>query len=166
MLWTTAGRLGGIFRGLTELVDLVREMNERGETRITRRGVIGSLPRIKDLCGSYEFAVTLGDLTRPPAADSPVSEVVDFAGAAAAEPVVDVLEETGVIRLVAEMPGVTAAEIRFEVRDDVLRLESTGARRYYREVLLPAPVHREPISLTCNNGLLEMVLAIQRDGRG
>jgi HSP20 family molecular chaperone IbpA len=57
------------------------------------------------------------------------------------EPMVDVFDEGDHLLLVAELPGVEAKDIHYEIEDDVLSLSAVrGERKYRKEVLLPAPV--------------------------
>lgn len=74
------------------------------------------------------------------------------------EPLVDVFDEPDEIVLVAEMPGANEEDISVELHDDVLVLETSGERRYAREVLLPAAVDAASMQRTFRNGILELKL--------
>ena len=74
------------------------------------------------------------------------------------EPVVDVLEEGNRIRVIAELPGVSEADITCQVAGDVLTLSTKGDRRYHAEVLLPCPAQKEGMESAYNNGVLELKL--------
>lgn len=73
------------------------------------------------------------------------------------EPVVDVFEEEDHILILAEMPGVGVEDVRLEARDDVLELfAEKGTKRYRKEILLPRACPAENMSMSCNNGILEI----------
>jgi HSP20 family protein len=72
------------------------------------------------------------------------------------EPLVDLFDEAGEILVVAEMPGAAEEDVSVELHDDVLVLETSGARRYAREVLLPAAVDPASMHKTFRNGILEL----------
>jgi HSP20 family protein len=80
------------------------------------------------------------------------------------EPVVDVFEEGDVIRVVAELPGVQEADVKFTLTGDILTISTACDRRYHAEVLLPAPVQPEGIESTYNNGVLELKLKRAKGG--
>jgi HSP20 family protein len=77
----------------------------------------------------------------------------------AREPVVDVFEEPDCVRVIAELPGVSAEAIRHEVNGDILTIRTEGDRCYSAEVLLPAAVKKESGVATYNNGIFELRLA-------
>ncbi|NJL05258.1 MAG: Hsp20/alpha crystallin family protein [Chloroflexaceae bacterium] len=74
------------------------------------------------------------------------------------EPLVDVFDEGEQIVVVAELPGVQMADIRVQINADVLALETTGERRYEKEILLPAAIDPTTIQQTYRNGILELRL--------
>lgn len=75
------------------------------------------------------------------------------------EPLTDVFEEKEGVLVVAEMPGVGAADIKLMVAEDVLTLSAaTADKRYQKEVLLPRPFRSDQATLRCNNGLVEIWL--------
>ena len=74
------------------------------------------------------------------------------------EPVVDVLEEGNMIRVIAELPGVAQCDIAYQVNGDVLTISTKGDHVYHAEVLLPGCVEKEGIQSSYNNGVLELRL--------
>jgi len=74
------------------------------------------------------------------------------------EPLVDVFDEKDEIVIAAELPGVSEEEIQVEVQEDVLSLQTNGARKYAKEVLLPAAVEADSLKKTYTNGILELRL--------
>ena len=55
------------------------------------------------------------------------------------------------------MPGIGAADVRLEVKDDVLTITAAkGDKKYRKELLLPGSYPKEKMGLSCNNGVLEI----------
>lgn len=153
------GELGGIFKGMGGLFDLVTKLAEEGNGE--RSGVVE-----KDILGGkgkavYGFSVRVGTAGKPViesfgnvrnTAEGPM--VADVR-----EPLVDVFDEEGEIRVVAEMPGVDEKDIKPEIRGDILVLSADAKQRKYRkEVLLPCAVKAEGKAQSYRNGLLELKL--------
>ena len=75
------------------------------------------------------------------------------------EPVVDVQDHQGEVRIIAELPGVDKSAISIQVRADVLHLDVQDAQRpFSKQVRLPAAVESKASSATYKNGILEVVL--------
>ena len=78
---------------------------------------------------------------------------------------VDVFDEPDHLLLVAELPGIDAGDIHFEVKDDVLILgASHGERKYHKEVLLPSPVDAKAATSSYRNGVFEVKLPKAKQG--
>lgn len=152
--------LGGVFKGLGNLLDLISDMAEEGEQERSQTGEF----KIKGLGdkarGIYGFTVRT--------AGGGIPKVEQFGnirateeGAVVAdvrEPMVDIFDEKKEIVIVAEMPGVSEEEIHIEIRDDVLCLQTTGERKYEKEILLPGVVDAKKLNKTFKNGILELRL--------
>ena len=66
-------------------------------------------------------------------------------------------EEEDCTLLVAEMPGIETKDIRLDVRDDVLAIVAEkGDKKYRKEVLLKHGLSMDKITMTCNNGIVEI----------
>ena len=167
---------GGLFKGLGDFIDLISEnmeaidgLNEHGrgsaadgEGRggVNRTGTFRVKGMPDKARGVYGFSVRTGAQGVPKVErfgnikrtqDGPV--VADVR-----EPLVDLFDETEEILLVAELPGVDEDEISVELHGDVLSLETSGACKFAREVLLPAPVVADSLEKTYRNGILELRL--------
>lgn len=69
----------------------------------------------------------------------------------------DVFEEKDHTLVVAEMPGISAEDIRLDVKDDLLTIYAEkGNKKYQKEILLPGNYPKEKMLLSCNNGILEI----------
>jgi HSP20 family protein len=150
--------LGGIFKGLGDLLDVLSDMSETGEEEVSRTGEFGVKGLGEKARGVYGFTVRTGI--------GGIPQVQRFGnirtgkeGAVVAdvrEPLVDVFEEEQEIVLVAELPGVGEEEVEVEVNEDILSIKTTGGRKYEKEVLLPAAVDAESLQKSFKNGILEL----------
>jgi HSP20 family protein len=150
---------GGLFKGISNLLDLVGNLTEAGEN-VNRSGEIKFGDNEK-MQGVYGFSIRTG-LGGMPKVESFGNIRESEAGPVVAdtrEPIVDVFDEGEKLLVVAELPGVAKKEIKVEVNGDVLELSTTGTRKYAKEVLLPAAAKDdvEP-AITYNNGVLEVRL--------
>jgi HSP20 family protein len=150
----------GLFRGLGDFIDLLGEMIETGEEEVTRTGEF----RIKGLGdkarGVYGFSVRtgVGGIPRVERFGNIRTTEEGPVVAEVREPLVDVFDEEQEIVVVAELPGVAEDEVRIEIQDDILSLETTGERKYAKEILLPEPVDAATLQKTYKNGILELRL--------
>jgi HSP20 family protein len=153
--------LDGILGGLTDLVEKLAELAEKGEKLSQAhefewkkegnniKGICGF--SIRTVLGGEELKVEpFGNIRRDEKSGEPVVQEVR-------EPVVDVFEEEDHTLVVAEMPGIGAEDVRLEVHDDVLTIQAEqGDKKYRKEVLLPRSYPRDKMTISCNNGILEI----------
>lgn len=153
-------RLDGLFKGLGELIDLVGGMIERGEGQQSQSGEFRVGGSGEQLRGVYGVSIRTGIGGTPRVEqfgnirrsdDGPIV-------APTREPLVDLMDEGDELLVVAELPGVDAAEVSVTLHGDVLAIETTGARRYARELVLPAPVVADSLRQLYRNGILELRL--------
>lgn len=151
---------GGLFKGIGNFIDLLSQMVEEGEEEITRTGEF----KVKGLGekgkGVYGFSVRMGIGGTPhvehfgnirETEEGPVVAEVR-------EPLVDVFDEGDMVLVVAELPGAAEDEVEIEIKDDILSLETTGERKYAKEILLPCPVNPATMKKAHKNGILELRL--------
>ena len=75
------------------------------------------------------------------------------------EPLVDVINETEQVRVLAELPGVEKSDIRTTITEDAITIKvETPARKYFKEVQLTSGVDPDSSKASYNNGVLEIVL--------
>lgn len=75
------------------------------------------------------------------------------------EPLVDVMETNGEIRVVVELPGVEKTDIKLHGTENSLEISvDTPQYKYYKEVCLPNKVNVKEAKSTYKNGVLEVVL--------
>ena len=150
--------LGGIFKGLGDLLDVLSDMSESGEEEVTRTGEF----KVKGLGekgrGVYGVSIRtgIGGIPQVQRFGNIRSSKEGAVVADVREPLVDVFEEEQEIVLVAELPGVGEEEVDVEVNEDILSIKTTGDRKYEKEVLLPAAVDAQSLSKSFKNGILEL----------
>jgi HSP20 family protein len=149
---------GGLFKGISNLLDLVGNLAEAGEN-LNRSGEV-KFGDDEKMQGVYGFSIRTG-LGGMPKVESFGNIRESEAGPVVAdtrEPIVDVFDEGDKLLIVAELPGVAKKEIKVELNGDVLALNTTGARKYAKEVLLPSAAVEDGMTVSCNNGVLEVRL--------
>jgi HSP20 family protein len=149
---------GGLFKGISNLLDLVGNLAEAGEN-LNRSGEI-KFGDDEKMQGVYGFSIRTG-LGGMPKVESFGNIRESETGPVVAdtrEPIVDVFDEGEKLLVVAELPGVAKKEIKVELNGDVLALTTTGARKYAKEVLLPAAAVDDGMTVSYNNGVLEVRL--------
>jgi len=157
--------LGGIFEGVTNLINSVSKIAEEGKGVVEKAGEIKGLGdkakgvygfTIRTLAGGESKVEPFGNIKKTP--KGPVVEEER-------EPIVDVFDEEDHILVVVELPGIEEENIKVEIEDDILNISAEkGERKYRKEVLLPSTVESEPISSTDKNGVLEIKLKKSKEG--
>jgi HSP20 family protein len=152
---------GGILEGIQKLVEAAGKLKDSGE--ISQSGEF-SVPElgekgkgifgfsIRTLAGGEGHGVKIRPFGNIHKTHEGLSVEEDR------EPVVDVLEEGNIIRVIAELPGVSEGDITYQVTGDILTISTKGDHRYHAEVLLPSRAETEGIESSCNNGVLELKL--------
>jgi HSP20 family protein len=158
--------LGGLFKGMGSLLEVLAKMSEDGKEEASRTGTVEAMGgRVK---GVYGFTVRLG-LGGKPVVEQFGNIRETPSGAAVTEtrePLVDVLDEGGYIRVIAEMPGVEEGDVRVKVEGDILEISaSRGARQYHKEVLLPTAASPQNVATSYRNGILDVRLAKAQSGQ-
>ena len=75
------------------------------------------------------------------------------------EPYTDVTSEDGIIRVVAEIPGVKKEDVNLECFGNSLSIRvDNGDKKYFKEIPLPSEADPASADAVYNNGLLEVTL--------
>jgi HSP20 family protein len=153
--------LGGIFEGIQKLVEAAGKLKDsEGISRTGEFSVPGLGEKGKGIFG-FSIRTMAGGEGRGVKVQ-PFGNIHKTKEGMAVEedrePVVDVLEEGNMIRVIAELPGVAEGDIAYQVNGDVLTISTKGDHVYHAEVLLPACVEKEGIQSSYNNGVLELRL--------
>ena len=152
---------GGFLSGLAEVLDKLSELAETGRT-LSESGEFNSASS-KEFKGIYGFNVKVGLGGEEPKVEPFGNIKLDRNAREGVvvrevrEPAVDMMEESDHVLIIAEMPGVGAADVKLEVQDDVLTIVAeAGDKKYRKEVLLPKSCPRERMTLSCNNGIVRI----------
>lgn len=151
---------GGLFKGLGDLIDLVSDLSETETGEKSQSGEFQVNGLGDKAQGVYGFSVRTGIGGTPRVEHFGNIRKTD-AGPIVAdvrEPLVDVFDEGPEIVIVAELPGVTEPNIRVDLKDDVLAIETLGERKYAKEILLSAAAEPGSLQQTYTNGILELRL--------
>lgn len=80
------------------------------------------------------------------------------------EPLVDIINTDGEIKVIAEIPGVEKEDIKLHGTETSLTISvDTPQRKYYKEVELPEKVDPKQAKSTYKNGVLEVSLPKKRE---
>jgi len=161
------GNVEGILRGLGDLVEKLGGLAEKGE-QLKRSGTFDiKTGGNKDAKAVYGFSMKMGlDDNQEPhvepfgnvhrdekTGETTVQEM--------SEPLIDVIEESDHVLIVAEMPGVADEDIHLDLNGDILVLHAEhGSKKYHKEIVLPRSYDSKSIERSCNNGILEVKLKV------
>lgn len=151
--------LGGLFKGIGSLLDLVSRMAEEGKEETSGTGEIEALGG--KLKGVYGFSVRMG-LGGKPVIEQFGNIRDTEAGAVVTEtrePLVDLMDEGGRLSVIVELPGIEQQNIHIDVEGDILEITAEAKdRKYRKEVLLTSSVDPGSLESSYRNGILEIKL--------
>lgn len=82
------------------------------------------------------------------------------------EPLSDVIESDKEVSVTVELPGVEKGDVSLKVGDQSITVRvDKGARRYHKEIRLPAKVVPQSAKATLKNSILDVTLQRLPDGR-
>lgn len=155
------GGVGGILKGLADLVEKLGNLAEKGENLSSARQFQAGENK-REIKGVYGFSIKVGlggretrvepfgNIRKDEATGQTVVQEVR-------EPLVDVFEEEDHTLIVAEMPGIEEGDIQLDLRGDILTLTAErGEKKYRKEILLSQSFARESVKVSCNNGIAEL----------
>jgi len=149
--------LGGLFKGIENLVDLAGKLKENGG--MSKEGEINFDHIKKGMKGVYGFTIntavggspkveTFGNIKKTPEGPKVDEE---------REPITDLFDENEEVVILAEMPGIEESDIKIDLKGDILDISAVGKNRTYRkELLLPVKVAAKNLSHKFTNGILEI----------
>jgi len=158
------GILGNVLRGIGELVELVQKMDAEGKTEISRVGTIGDLQGRRGTGACYGFTLRTG---LPGKKERVGGEFVQTgAGRESSlkksEPVIDVFDEGGFIRIVAELPVVSDDEVAVKIKENLLNITVLAREASFsKSIVLPKKVKPGTMRKSIRNGILEVLVDVQ-----
>jgi HSP20 family protein len=79
------------------------------------------------------------------------------------EPITDLIDQGESLAVTVELPGAEKEDVQLFATDQQLTIKvDTAARKYYKELALPAPVRPDSTQATFKNGVLDVTLQKQR----
>jgi HSP20 family protein len=83
------------------------------------------------------------------------------------EPLIDVLDESDNVKIIAELPGVEKEDIQLSATEKKLTIKvDMPERKYYKELDLPAEVDNSSGKCVYKNGVLETIFKKKRKSEG
>jgi len=149
--------LGGLFKGIENLVDLAGKLEEKGG--ISKEGEINFDDIKKGMKGVYGFTIntagggspkveTFGNIRKTPEGPKVDEE---------REPITDMFNEKSEVMIIAEMPGVEEKDVNIALKEDILEISATSkTRKYRKELLLPVKTTKKNLKQKFTNGILEI----------
>jgi HSP20 family protein len=159
------GNFEGILRGLGDLVQKLGDLAEKGE-EMKRSGIFDiDTGGGKNAKAVYGFSIKSGLDGSQERRVEPFGNVHhdEKTGATTvkevSEPLIDVIEESDHILVLAEMPGVADEDIHLELNGDILVLHAEkDSKKYHKEIVLPRAFENNTMERSCRNGILEIKL--------
>lgn len=154
----------GMLRGLGALVEKLAETGEQ----IKRSGAFDmDIDSGKKAKAVYGFSVKMGINDNEDPHIEPFGNVRRDENTGetrvqeVSEPLVDVIEESDHVLVLAEMPGVADEDVQLELNGDILTLHAEkGSKKYHKEIVLPHSFVSDAIERSCRNGILEVKLKL------
>jgi HSP20 family protein len=156
--------LGGLLDGVANIIGRLGDLAEKGEA-LRREGNFDSA-NAKELRGSYGFSVSLGkggskDETqhevKPHRSTSKQEDACEHP--TTRQPLIEIFEENDCVLVIAEMPGVSVENVKLQFEFNKLLVSGKSARlNFEASVDLPCQCNAEDVSVTENNGLVEIKL--------
>jgi len=154
---------GGMFKGIGDLLDQISAMAdnaERSEGGVSQSGEFDVKGLGEKARGVYGFSIRtgVGGATRVERFGNIRKTEEGSVVADVREPLVDTFDEGPEIVIVAELPGVSEAQVQVDLKDDILSITTSGDRLYAKEILLSTDVEPGSLRQTYTNGILELRL--------
>ena len=172
----------GIFENVDEMFREMEEMMQKqfeefsrtAPKALTRERTLPNGSKIREWGPFvYGYSVTVGQDGRPQFREfgnvKPETKFgrPKFSITEQREPLVDVIQTDGEIKIIAELPGVEKQEIKLHGTENTLTISvSTYQRKYHKEVQLPNIVYPKESKSTYKNGVLKVTLKKKKKPEG
>jgi len=82
------------------------------------------------------------------------------------EPIVDVFQNNGEIKVIVELPGVAKSDIKLDATEEILTISvDSSSKKYHKEIELQERIKPEEAKSTYKNGILEVILPKEKGRR-
>jgi len=157
------GGIGGLLRGVTDLLTKLEEVAQTGE-QIKKSGSFDFGPRGKEgKPGKGIFGLSVSVLPGQEPTIAPFGNIRRDTESGeslldeAREPLIDVFDEDERVLVIAELPGIEAEDLHVNLVDRWLTLSAAhGDRKYEKRIELPEGLRREGLTVSCRNGIAEI----------
>lgn len=164
--------IGGLFDGVSNLISKFGELAEKGESLRAAVGESES-PSGKKFTTSYGVNVRFGGLANRngegnddtysvnpvPKTNKPESKSAPSAPRVR-EPNVELFDEGEHLQIIAEMPGVSSEDVNLTFSGKSLLIQGVSkVAEFKKELPLPREFGPEQVTITANNGVVEIRLA-------
>jgi HSP20 family protein len=149
----------GIMKAIGGFLNLISDLIDKDKEEATGQGEIKSSDgKVK---GVYGFRVRMGLGNKP--------EIDHFGNVRkteegiiydeSTEPLAEVMYEADKVVIIAELPGAAQEDVKVDLLENVLTIESKSENRnYFKEILLTTPVEPGSLQYSCRNGILQVTL--------
>jgi len=161
-------------KGLIGLINDLAKLTEKSQTyqkriNLGKKGVIDFRVSSHPIKGAYTTKSSSPlKISKPKSKTPSISTQIPPTAPSIEEkePIVDVFEEEDHINIMAELPGVEEKDVSLKIEDDAVTISAeTPAKKYHKEVKLPASVERDSVESKYRNGILEVKLRKAKENK-
>ena len=166
------GDIDEVFREMEEMMEReFKELLNRAPKNLVRERTLPDGTRVEEFGPFvYGYSVTIGPDGKPQIREfgniKPKARLerprIDIREER--EPLTDVMETDGEIKVIVELPGVEKEDIKLHSTEDTLTISvDTPQRKYYKEVKLQSRIDPKQAKSTYKNGVLEVTLLKKKE---
>jgi HSP20 family protein len=164
--------IDGLFRDMEEMMEReFGELSKRAPKDLVRERTLPDGSKVKQWGPFvYGYSVTVGPDGKPQVREFGNIKPETRMGRPRVnikeqrEPLVDVLETDGEVKVIAELPGVEKKDITLHGTENTLTISvDTPQRKYYKEVEMPAKIEPKQAKSSYKNGVLEATVPKKKE---
>ncbi len=161
-----------LFRGMEEMMEKeFGELSERAPRDLVRERTLPDGSKVKQWGPFvYGYSVTVGPDGKPKIREFGNIKTETRLGRPQVnikeqrEPLVDVMETDGEVKVIAELPGVEKKDITLHGTENTLMISvDTPQRKYYKEVEMPTEIEPKGAKSSYKNGVLEVTVPKRKE---
>jgi len=164
--------IDGLFREMEEMMEKeFGELSKRAPRELIRERTLPDGSKVKQWGPFvYGYSVTVGPDGKPQVREFGNIKPETRMGKPRVnikeqrEPLVDVMETDGEVKVIAELPGVEKKDITLHGTENTLTISvETPQRKYYKEVEMPAKIEPKKAKSSYKNGVLEATVPKKKE---